>query len=353
MTSARGVRRGRSQRRGRAALVGFVAAVLAACSPGGTDSAGPATVANGAESAASTDDRPVDCPVPTVQVDTAAALRDTLARVAPGDVIGLADGVYDGEFIGTAVGTAEAPIWMCGSRAAVLRGTGVGEGTVLRLAQTSHWRLVGFSLTRGQKGLVADGVGSSVFQDLAVSEIGDEALHLRSGSSRNVVRGLTISGTGLRVAKFGEGIYVGSAESNWCRISNCEPDRSDDNVLIGNTITDTTAEAIDIKEGTSGGVLRDNVFDGSGLRGSADSWVDVKGNNWLVQNNRGTSARVSGFQVHEVVAGWGTGNVFDGNVADVRGSGYGFELRPVGDNRVSCSNVAIAAASGLTNTTCR
>lgn len=343
---------GRSFRHG-GVLIVLIAAVVAACSPGVADSPGTTTVANSAVPAVAVDDLPVDCPAPTVQVGSAAALRDALVRAVPGDVIGIADGAYDGEFVGTGAGTAEAPIWLCGGRAAVLRGAGVDGGTVLRLAQASHWRLVGFSVTRGQKGLVLDGVTASIVQDLAVFEIGDEAVHLRAGSSRNVVRGLTVSGTGLRVQRFGEGIYVGSAVSNWCRISECEPDRSDDNLLVGNTITGTSAEAVDIKEGTSGGVLRDNVFDGSGLRGGADSWVDVKGNNWLVQNNRGTSAPVSGFQVHEVVAGWGTGNVFDGNVAYVRGSGYGFELRPVGDNRVSCSNVAIGAASGLTNTTCR
>ena len=44
--------------------------------------------------------------------------------------------------------------------------------------------------------------------------------------------------------------------------------------------------------------------------------------------------------------------VFDGNIADVRGPGYGFEFRPVADNRVTCSNTALAAAQGLSNATC-
>ena len=55
--------------------------------------------------------------------------------------------------------------------------------------------------------------------------------------------------------------------------------------------------------------------------------------------------------------GWGTGNTFDGNAADVRADGYGYELRrptdePGADNRVLCTNTATAAAAGLTNTTC-
>ena len=120
---------------------------------------------------------------------------------------------------------------------------------------------------------------------------------------------------------------MGSAVSNWCQISDCEPDRSDGNLIVGNVISNTAAESIDIKEGTTGGVVQDNEFDGAGMRADADSWVDVKGNGWVVRDNHGTSARGSGFEVHRLVQGWGTGNVFDGNSADVRGSGYGFELR--------------------------
>ena len=67
------------------------------------------------------------------------------------------------------------------------------------------------------------------------------------------MRGNTISDTGLRRDKFGEGVYVGSAQSNWCKHSDCEPDESDRNVVEGNTIFDTGAESVDLKEGTTGG----------------------------------------------------------------------------------------------------
>jgi hypothetical protein len=190
-------------------------------------------------------------------------------------------------------------------------------------------------------------------QDLTVTEIGHEGVHLRSGSSGNVLRGLVISATGLRDEKFGEGIYVGSAQSNWCQVSRCEPDRSDKNSIVGSTISDTAAEAIDIKEGTTGGLVKDNMFDGADMRGDADSWVDVKGNDWLVQNNRGTSASRSGFQTHQLIQGWGTGNVFDGNSGVVGGSGYGIEFRPVLDNRATCTNSIADAARGPANTPCR
>jgi parallel beta helix pectate lyase-like protein len=305
---------------------------------------------------------PVSCPAPTVRAGTSAELRSALRDAAPGTVIGLADGTYDGTFSASGAGTAREPIWVCGGRDAVLRGPGSGDGTVLHLDRTAHWRLVGFTVREGRKGVMVDDTRDAVLQDLTVTGIGDEAVHLRTNSTGNVVRGLTISDTGLRREKFGEGVYVGSAVSNWCDVTACEPDRSDRNVIVANTISRTTAESVDLKEGTTGGVVADNTFDGAGLRGDADSWVDVKGNGWLVQGNRGTTAPTSGFEVNVQADGWGTGNTFDANVADVAGSdgdgsGFGIELRPPTDeptagNRVTCTNTASGAARGLTNTTC-
>jgi hypothetical protein len=278
-------------------------------------------------------------------------------------VIELADGTYEGQFTVSTSGTGAAPSWLCGGSGAVLRGPGTEHGVVLHLQQVSNWRLVGFTVREGQKGVMADGVTGSVFQGLTVTEIGDEAVHLRTASSGNVVRGLTISDTGLRTEKYGEGIYVGSAVSNWCEISDCEPDRSDHNVIVANTIGGTAAENVDVKEGTTGGVLAGNTFDGAGMQGDADSWVDVKGNGWLIQDNRGRTAARSGFQVNVAAEGWGSGNTFDGNTADVDGgSGYGYEMGPAarGDdpdgtatgNRVTCTNTATGAAEGVTDTAC-
>ena len=71
--------------------------------------------------------------------------------------------------------------------------------------------------------------------------------------------------------------------SNWPQYSGGEPDRSDRNVVQHNTISATSSESIDIKEGTTGGLVIGNVMDGSGMTG-ADSLVDVKGNDGRVVN---------------------------------------------------------------------
>ncbi len=283
---------------------------------------------------------PAECGDPTALVESSDELIAALAAAAPGDVIVLAAGTYRGNFVASASGTAGEPIALCGTADSILDGGDVGSGYVFHLNGAAYWQLSGFSVTNGQKGVMADATVGSVIEGLTVSRIGDEAIHLRKFSTDNVVRGNTISDTGHRKPKFGEGIYIGSAESNWCDITGCQPDRSDRNVIEGNLIS-----------GTTGGVLRGNSFDGSALQ-EADSWVDVKGNDWLIDGNSGTNSHLDGFQTHEIIDGWGTGNTFTNNSATVNGDGFGFSLTPARDNVVECSNAVSAAREGYSNVDC-
>jgi parallel beta-helix repeat protein len=266
-------------------------------------------------------------------------------------MIAMAPGTYAGNFVATTSGTPSAMITLCGPADSVLDGGSTEKGYVFHLDHASYWHLLGFSVTDGQKGVMADGTTGSVIEKLTVSRIGDEAIHLRDDSTDNIVTGNTVSDTGHRKPQYGEGIYIGSAHSNWCSISNCRPDSSDRNVIEGNHISGTTAENVDIKEGTTGGILRGNTFDGVGMS-AADSWVDVKGNNWTIQGNVGQNAPTDGFQVHNVYKGWGTGNVFSSNAAAVNGPGYGIHLAPIQANVVLCSNTASGAGQGLSNVRC-
>jgi hypothetical protein len=284
-------------------------------------------------------------------VSNAEQLSAALAAAKPGDSIALADGTYTGKFVTTRSGTQQAPIFLCGGKGAVLDGGGIKAGYAFHLNGASWWRLVGFTVQNGQKGVVADHSQRSVIQGLTVTNIGDEAIHLRSFSSDNLVVGNTVSRTGQRREKFGEGIYIGSATSNWEKYSQGGPDRSDRNVVRGNSISATTAESVDIKEGTTGGALIDNVFDGSSLtEEGADSWVDVKGNGWLIQGNVGRNSPKDGYQTHDVEDGWGTGNVFRANAA-INIKGYGIALTPPLANKVACDN-KVSGGAGVSKTGC-
>jgi hypothetical protein len=304
------------------------------------------------EPSAAPDAQPgAECATDGVTVATAEELEDALAAVTPGSVIHLSPGTYEGHFSAETSGTAEAPITLCGGTDSILDGGGIRRGYVLHLDHVAHWVLRGFTVQNGQKGVMGDGVTNTLIEGLTVTETGDEAIHLRAFSTDNTVTGNTISHTGNRKPKFGEGIYLGSAESNWCDISECEPDRSDRNTVTNNSISATSAEAIDIKEGTADGVVRGNTFDGSAIV-DADSWVDVKGNGYLIEGNTGVNSPGDGFQTHEIIDGWGTDNVFRDNHAEVNGPGFGYSLTPVRGNVVDCSNTATDAGEGITNTPC-
>lgn len=304
-----------------------------------------------------------------VAVSTSAELKAALLDAQPGDTITMADGMYadsmhlgnyTGSFAITADGTAENPITLAGSPNAVIDGNGTGGRYGLYLVGADHWNLVGFTVANASKGVVQDGSNHVFYEDMTVTNIGAEAVHFRAFSSHNVVKNSTISSTGRNSAQFGEGVYIGSASgANWDIHSGGEPDASDRNIVIGNTFTDFTAEAIDIKEGSTGNYVAYNTFEGSSLSGenSADSWVDIKGNYNLVEYNTGTNTLANGFEVHSIdsAPGWASHNLFRNNTANVNAGGYGFYISYSalqGANTVECNNVVTGAVTGPWNVTC-
>jgi len=293
------------------------------------------------------------CPRATTTVSDADGLQAALDDAGPGTVITLEPGVYEGEFVISASGTADRPARLCGPADAVLDADDQTGGYVLHLDGAQHWVLAGFTVRNGQKGVMADGTTGTTISGLTVYGIGDEAIHLRRLSTDNLVVANTISDTGRRKPKFGEGVYVGTATSNWCDITDCRPDRSDRNRVVGNAVYATTSEAVDLKEGTTGGLVEGNQFDGSGLV-EADSWLDAKGNEWRISGNEGHHTPLDGFQTHDVEDGWGTRNVFAGNTGSLDDEeGLLVALRPVNENVVACSNRLTGSTGGLSNVDCR
>ena len=190
-----------------------------------------------------------------------------------------------------------------------------------------------------------------------VANIGQEAVHFRDNSADGAIYNSDVHDTGLKSPSFGEGIYVGSAVSNWGTYSHGEADRSDRVLVQGNHVWNTTAEGIDAKEGTTGGIIRGNRFDNAGYSGenSADSWIDVKGNGWLVEGNTGKDTLLDAFQTHVVASGWGESNIFTGNTVEggVPGVVVGIYPKPgTHGNIVRCDNVPAFSAQPLSNIDC-
>ncbi|GHH73996.1 hypothetical protein GCM10018793_14080 [Streptomyces sulfonofaciens] len=248
----------------------------------------------------------------TIEVSTADELEAALGDAAPGDTIHLADGTYTGNFETTTAATSGAPITLTGSADAVLTARG---GYGLHLDGASHWTVKGITVTGGQKGIVIDSADGVTIDSVTVHDLDMEGVHFRNSSSDGVIRNSTVHDTGKDGRGMGEGVYVGTA--------NTLDDKSDGVQILDNTIgPGVGGENVDIKEGTTGTVVSGNTFDGSGLTGANydDSWIDVKGNDVVVENNKGTRTTNDGYETHSQRDGWGCGTVFRGNTSDLTGA---------------------------------
>jgi len=306
-------------------------------------------------------------PVPTasrvVNVSNSTELKNALFNALAGDEIVMADGTYKGRFVVAPGknGTAANPIILRGTRNAILDGESTNTGYVLYL-QADYWTVKGFTVTNGLKGIMLDGVHKNILDNIKVFKIGEEAVHLRKHSAHNTIQYCDISETGLKTPDYGEGIYIGSAKNNWATYTNGNPDLCDSNLVLFNRIgPNVSAESIDVKEGTTGGIIRDNIFDATGITGanSGDSWIDVKGNYTLIERNIGTNPGGTifkdGYQVHCAVQGWGNYNEFKNNTCTVNATGYGFNIQLSGSNgtttgnKVYNNNTVNGAQSGVAN----
>jgi len=292
---------------------------------------------------------------PTVSVSNSGQLTAALRKAAPGQVISLRDGTYTGRFVASRSGAGSAPITLVGSRKAVLT-TGSKRAAYGLHVTGKNWVLRGFSVSNSAKGIVLDNSDNTVIDGVAVTAIGQEGIHIRTSSSHVTVRNSVVDGTGQWIAGFGEGIYVGSGVGNWREImgSKTTPDRSDNVLIENNRISNTAAEGIDIKEGTTGGRVARNVFKNAGYSGAnyGDSWMDVKGNDYAIWDNSGSGTRLDAFQVHAPVKGWGGGNRFRNN--SVAGGVPGHEVNvssATPGNVVYCK--PWKSARGLSNIKCR
>ncbi len=298
-----------------------------------------------------------------INVSNATQLQNALNVATAGQTIVLADGIYTrsaGFIVPVNLhGTAANPIILKGSVNAILTTGNTNSGYSLGLSGNNYWRLEGFSVRGSKKGIVIDKSKYVTVKNVRCTQMGEEGIHLRTYSSFDTIRGCWLDSLGLVTPGFGEGIYVGSSESNWATYTAGLPDTCNYNVLINNTFgAYVRAENIDIKEGTKGGWVLNNSFNGAGLsnQNSADSWIDVKGNFYTINENTGKNTTLDGFQTHIEYAGFGNYNSFAKNVLTVNNSlGYGINIKTSNANGTAlnntvCNNNEVRSTPfGLTN----
>jgi len=227
-----------------------------------------------------------------VNVSNTDTLYAALKAAAPGHLIIMAPGTYHPTShssgfhhveISNKMGTATQPIVLCGTRDAILDGGSTSGPTPVTIINSKYITVAGFTVQNGLKGISLQHTTSSIVDNVKVTNIGMEGIHIQDASSYNTIQHSWVINTGRRTPGKGEGVYLGSAES-------IKPnDHCVGNKVVNNTIgPGVTAEMVDVKENSSFGVVADNMLDGSSLCGcnSATSLINVKGNNYKVRRDR-------------------------------------------------------------------
>ena len=284
-------------------------------------------------------------PAPTRTVSTTGEISSALDNAVSGDVVKITPGRYG------PVDLHRSGVTVLGGPGVVFDGGSYDADYAFRVHDASGVRLIGFTVRDAQKGLLIENTQRSALQDLTVTDTGDEGLAIRKSSSDNLLYHMTVHDTGKTEPGYGEGIYVGQWSGTWSSPGN--PDRSDRNVISHCRVYATGAESVDVKEGTSGGILEYTAMDGARMSGQnyADSAVDAQGNDWVYRGNVAKNALLDGFKTHVIVTGWGTDNVFEANVIS-NSPGYGINLEKRLTNVVRCDNVISNLGKGLSNTQC-
>ncbi|MCA9858782.1 MAG: hypothetical protein KC438_03630, partial [Thermomicrobiales bacterium] len=251
-----------------------------------------------------------------VPVANAQELTQALETAQAGDQIVLAPGKYAGNFSISASGEQGKQIWICGPREAVIDSGGPANGTAL-LITGSMVGVWGISVTNAQTGILVDGGTQVQIDYVAVSTTGGAGIAFQSNASDGVVQDSLIHHTGLTAGSSGVGVSVGAPAG----ASSDELDQNDNMRISRTRIWDTAAESIRVREGSTGGLLDYNSFDGTAMT-TGDSWVDLRGNEYVVRGNVGVGSPGDGFQTHNVGnLGWGKQNTFTMNTVQLDGPG--------------------------------
>ncbi len=292
-------------------------------------------------------------------VTNSVELQLALITARPGHTIEIAEGTYRGNFAISTSGTADAPITLRGQPGTILDGGAYFLNYGL-LVRGDYWHIENITLRNAKKGIVLHGASNNILSGVHLADIGEEAIRLRNFSSGNTVENCSITRTGLLRPGFGEGIYIGTADGDWAGETDGIPDRSDGTRVLNCTLgPDVSAELIDIKEGTTGGLIQGNVLNGAGVSGEnfADSLLDVKGNDYIINGNRASISAPTvlqdGIQIHQKLDGWGLRNQLRNNQLGISVPGYGFNVQTKdnsqGDNRIETNNLVTGARLGFTN----
>lgn len=193
-----------------------------------------------------------------IEIGPSANVRTAVADLQPGDVLVLRGGTYtfDGNMTWTANGTPAEPITIrakAGERPLLTQATNLQN--VIEIRDSSYLVVERLAFTGGSHGIRLRNSDYVTIQDCEIFETGDVAISANSGGTYEGLRLLRnhihhTNGTG-------EGMYLGCNNDN-CRVAN--------SLVEGNYIHHTNrasvvqGDGIELKEGSYGNTIRDNVI---------------------------------------------------------------------------------------------
>ena len=303
--------------------------------------------------AAANQNRFVNCPDATVQVANRSELVAALAEAGPGTTIRLSPGRYWGTTV-TVKGTEEDPIWICGPRNVVFDQGNPSAGVGLRIQSSSHLVVAGMTVRNTAKGVMVIGSDHVTVADMKIENTGEEAMHLKGTTTDSTVIGNTINTTGVVNPQWGEGIYIGTDKASWCTYNDCLPDRTVRNTIIGNTITNMTAEGIKAKEATADTVISGNTIDGANTTqaNASGTLIKVKGNRFLINDNKLANSSLDAVLILKTLDDTGQDNVAFRNQFSGQIPGFGVRVASKGSTAmIGCDNTG-KTGLGQSNRTC-
>ena len=273
-----------------------------------------------------------------VNVSTVAALTSATLNAKAGDTIWVAPGMYElpssncqkdtfvnntgrdcGRIWLGADGTKNNPIVLAGSDPAnppEIYGTAVNSNYGIHVTG-NYVILKNLKIHTFSKGVVFDNSVGALMEDCEVYHTGTELVHVRDSSQQVTLNRNFIHGSGYETPRYGEGIYVGTYFKSWASSQQSDKTagfwgadasqhrysgydwRVNDTKITCNIVKATTAENIDVKEGTIRGTVQGNMFiaDSTNYDGQVDyddANIDMKGASWSVTDNYFYNSKKSG-----------------------------------------------------------
>ncbi|MGH8240624.1 MAG: right-handed parallel beta-helix repeat-containing protein, partial [Steroidobacteraceae bacterium] len=197
-------------------------------------------------------------PALAVDITPGGDLRAAIAALKPGEELVLAGGSYNlnSRFGVTVVGTEAQPIVMrakTGERAIINMTT--DQQNIIEITSSRYFVVRALEFTGGSHGIRLVDSDFVTIEDCEIHDTGDVALSANSGGT---YEGLKILRNHIHHTNgTGEGMYLG-CNNNDCRVAN--------SLIANNYIHNTNGptveqgDGIELKEGSYGNVIRDNVI---------------------------------------------------------------------------------------------